>query len=1405
MSKGLIYRIRYGVLVLLLSVSLSSLNAQSHITNRLWFERIQTEDGLSSSWVGGISQDSLGYLWFGTQDGLVRYDGYNFTTYRYHPEDSTGLDNNRSGPLLVSSDGTLWVCTASGVNRYRRATDDFEHYVYDPEAPSKLAPGQVNDITEDKDGKIWWGTQAGGLICLEPSTGKIERHLSDSTAADHLLDDQIRVLMFDREGMLWIGTGEPAQSEIYAGGLLRYHPETREVRRFLHEPGDNASLTDNRVGSILQDRLGRIWVGTGKSGLHLFDAKNESFIRFKADPNDPNAIHAPVPQAFSTWNLGALVKILHEDQKGRFWVGTVNAGLNVYDPDRQLLQHYEHEPENPFSLKNNLVWIFFEDDQERIWIGNFLAGLHKIDPAARKFQYFQHNPFDLNSLSSSDVVGLCVSPTKPDLVWAATRLHGLNRINLRTGKIQRFQHRPNVPNSLGNDGLWTVFEDRSGMVWIGTSNGLDKYDPTQQKFTHFRHEPEDPQSLSGNSVISINEDSRGRLWVGTWTDGLNRMDRSTGTFTRYRFFESDRIVKNTAYVNSHYFIHEDRKGRIWTATWRGSLYQYLPESDRFKRFEALDGIGGNCLLEDEAGNFWIGTNERGLLLFDPKSGEVLRNFSKSDGLPSNMILSILPGEKDTLWISTNKGLCQFQINTQQVISFDTNNGLPSNTFNYQGGAKTSTGYLLFGSDNGLVLFNDSIQVNTTPPKPYILELTTTDRSLKSKEQVFTLNHFRSDQSLALDFSQRDFIIDYLGLHYTNPSKNTYRYKLEPYDADWINAGTQRNARYTNLDPGEYTFLLQASNSDGYWSLDPATLRLMISPPWWRTTLAYVVYLIATMLLFYVIYRILLDRERQRAAIQLKAAEATQLRELDRVKSRFFANISHEFRTPLTLIQGPVENLLEGRIKGNVQEQYQLILRNIKRLRQLINQLLDLARVETGQEKLQYKQQDLIAFLRTTFSSFELMAENKGIELTFFSEWQSMTTSFDQDKLEKICVNLLGNALKFTPQGGNVLFSIGSSRESIIEPTEKTKPGVILKVKDTGTGIASGELPHIFDRFYQVDSTQTRKYEGSGIGLAVVKQYVELHNGKIWVESELGRGTTFLVFLPLNVDPNLSLPEAQGVINSRHTGSTHQANDTIAVADDVESPTLLVIDDNADMRRYIRDNLQNNYALLEAGNGAQGLTLAIDKIPDLIISDVMMPEIDGFELCRSLRTDHRTSHIPIILLTARTEAADRLQGFEFGADAYLTKPFNRQELNLRIEKLIEQRENLRRMFAGQTSLQPKDLDITPVDQQFLNDLISFIESEISNEQISVLDLSEALNMSRSQMHRKLKGLTGESPGDFLRRFRLQRAAQLFRESQWSVSEVAFEVGFRSHAHFSQAFRKHHGLSPTDYLKKFKNPL
>ena len=1405
---------RHNRIISLLVFSLFPLfsTAQSSLAKQFWFEHIQTEDGLSSSWVAAIVQDNQEYLWFGTQDGLVRYNGYEFITYRYDAEDPTSLEKNRVETLFVSSDGALWIGTTTGVNRYRPATDDFEHFIYDQNNPNGLAPGQINDFAEDAHGNIWWGTQAGGLVCFNLVTQETERFLMDKTAAEHVLHDEIRVLMFDDKGLLWIGTGEPTQSSAKSGGLLRFNPNTKEVRRFTHQKVNNSSLTDNRIGAILQDRSGQIWVGTANAGLHLYNANNESFTRFEAQPHDPHALHAPSAQFSSTWNLDELVKILHEDQKGRIWIGTVNGGLNVYNPQNRQLIHCKHEPHNLFSLTNNLVWSFFEDTQGRIWIGNFLAGLHKFDPAARKFQCLQHDPSNLNSLSDNDVVGLCASEKEPGLVWVATRFHGLNKVDISTGQIQRIQHEIGKSNSLGNNGLWTVYEDNAGIVWIGTSEGLDRYDPKTQEFEHFRHEPSNPNSLSGNSVVSIFEDDKNLIWIGTWGTGLNRLDYSKREIKRYNFFNPDKAVSNSVFVNSHFVIHQDRQKNLWVASWRGGLYRYLPEKDKFQKYAALNNIGGNCLYEDEDGNFWIGTNDRGLVLFNPVNGKILKNYQGSDGLPSNMILSILPSTEGGLWLSTDKGLSQFHKETGFHKNYDINDGLLSNTFNYQGGGKTPDGYNLFSSDKGLVFFNDHLEENKTPPTPYIIALRTIDRKSISKEQVYEINLSGHQEFLEFPFSQRDFSIDYLGLHYTNPSKNTYRYKLEPYDVDWVYNGTQRSVRYTNLDPGRYTFQLQAANNDGYWSTKTASLELLISPPWWQTSWAYFLYAIFTGLILYILYRILIERERQRSAIQLKEAEMTQLRAIDQMKSRFFANISHELRTPLTLIQGPIEDLVEGRIKDGIKAQYQMILRNTKRLQQLITQLLELARIDNGQEKLQPTNQDLIPFLRQIFSSFKTMSQNQGVEITFFSEWKSFPTTFDEDKLEKICVNLLSNALKFTPSGGSVLFFIGHPKDNEQHPA---KDGVLLKISDTGVGIPTDQIPYVFDYFYQVDDSQTQKFEGSGIGLALVKQYVALYNGQISVNSTLNRGTTFSIFLPLQEKAAVQVPESIAEVRTPIDSLTNKTQLEYLIPSpqpspskkyntrDKAAPGVLLVEDNEDIRMYIKRCLGDDYHVFEAINGAEGLALAIDQIPDLIISDVMMPVMDGFEFCQAIRTNQCTSHIPIILLTARVEVSDRLHGIEYGADAYLTKPFKREELDLRIAKLIEQRENLRQKFASQITLQPAGLNITSLDKQFLDKLIGFIESEISNEQISLADLSTAIGMSRTQIHRKLKALTGESPGEFIRRFRLQRAAQLLKTSQLNVSEIAFEVGFRSHSHFSQAFRRYYKVSPSDYIKQLNS--
>lgn len=500
-----------------------------------------------------------------------------------------------------------------------------------------------------------------------------------------------------------------------------------------------------------------------------------------------------------------------------------------------------------------------------------------------------------------------------------------------------------------------MYEDRSGTIWVGTVEGLDRFDRPTQSFEHFRNQPGNPNSLSGNSITQIFEDSQGMLWVGTWTNGLNHLNRSREKITRVSFVSEG----HKGYENSVYAIHEDRSGTLWTATWRGDLYRYDREAEKFRVIPVLHNIGAMCIHEDPKGRLWFGTQDRGLICFSPSRGIIVSEYDIEEGLPSNTVYGILPDDQQHLWLSTNKGLCRLDPQTGQVKKYDISDGLPSNTFNWNGACRTPDGTLFFGSNEGLVHFPGDIIENEYPPRSYITRVRILSRSPGVEEELYNVNPSNQSQVLRLPYSRRDLVFEYLGLHYTNPSKNQYRYKLEPYETEWIPAGTQRKARYTNLSPGRYTFRMQAANSDGYWSETPAVLELIIPPPWWRTLPAFVLYALAGGGLLWLVYRILIERERQRNEIRLKAAEAAQLREVDQMKSRFFANISHEFRTPLTLIQGPVRSLLEGSFRGNLKNQYHLILRNTERLRHLIDQLLDLSRIESGKAQLELEAVDLV--------------------------------------------------------------------------------------------------------------------------------------------------------------------------------------------------------------------------------------------------------------------------------------------------------------------------------------------------------------------------------------------------------------------------------------------------------------
>jgi signal transduction histidine kinase/DNA-binding response OmpR family regulator len=899
---------------------------------------------------------------------------------------------------------------------------------------------------------------------------------------------------------------------------------------------------------------------------------------------------------------------------------------------------------------------------------------------------------------------------------------------------------------------------------------LSREERGQNHLTVFKHDPQNPNSLGSNNVRSLLVDRSGTLWVGTWADGLHQFDEQSGKFKR--------------------FVHD-----------AGNPHSV---ANNFIR----------AIYEDCAGRLWIGT-DGGLDELD-RATKQFKHYTEKDGLPNNKIWGILEDDRGRLWLSTNNGISCFdpKASTNSAFkNYTVRDGLSHQEFNRGAYFKSNNGEMFFGGMNGVTAFHpDGIGDNPFVP-PVVI--TACKRYNTDDAEGIAIVERGISARQEIKFSYKDNIIsfEFAALNFRNSEQNQYAYKLEGYREQWIQLGAHREATFTNLDPGEYVLRVKGSNNDGVWNEEGASLKIIITPPWWRTWWAYALYGVIFFGLLYGLRRYETSRQQFKHRAELEHVQAEKLHELNHLKSRFFANISHEFRTPLTLIMGQVEALHSDETAESKKAKLAMAARNAQKLLTLINQLLDLSKFEAGQMTLRASQQNIVPLLKHLTATFESWAAQKKIALQFETSQDDVPVRFERDKIEKVMYNLLSNALKFTPEGGKVSVQLAvlSDQLSVIShqlPVKKLMADdcLLITIRDSGIGIPHDRLPYIFDRFYQVDSSQTREYEGTGIGLALVQELVQLHGGGISVESAVGFGTTFVISLPLgnaHLKPEQMVVSEQLSVNSDQLSVTSEQLSVFSTAQPAtsgqqpasSSDFILIVEDNADMRAFIGESLQDGYRILQAANGEEGFVKAQEYLPDLIITDVMMPRVDGYEMTRRIRQDQVTCHIPIIMLTAKAAEEDKLEGLERGVDAYLTKPFNKKELQIRVRKLIELRRLLRQQTGTKAVLAPSKIEATSLDQQFLQRIQEIIEENLENEDFSVDDLAAKAGVGQRQLQRKLKALTDSSPQQCIRSMRLQRARQLLEQGAGTVSEIAFRLCYGTVAAFSEAFREEFGEPPS----------
>lgn len=1381
------------------------------------FELIRLPGGYTGNSIESIVQDTAGFMWFGSWAGLHRYDGYRTITFVHDPADDESITEGAVSALHVDRAGTLWVGTrGGGLDRYDPATESFAHFKHDPRDDLSLSNDDVHAILEDSRGDLWIGT-AAGLNRFDSAMGTFTRFMHSEHDSTSISDHHINALYEDRLGTLWIGTGGP-HATLAEGGLNRFEASTSTFSRYYANPEVSTRLLDPRVTAILEDSRGNFWIGTVGDGLHSMDRRTGVFTRYGHDTRHPNRLSAPViagsPQS-------PRVMFIYEDRRGMLWISSFGGGLNRYDPNTGRVSHFRSNLQETRSLIENYPAAIYESRDGTMWIGVVCAGVNKVVPAVEQF-----TTYDLNDNVTA------IHEDSEGILWLGIDGRGLLSFNRATGEMATYRRDYGSATSLVNNVVYAIHESNDGYLWIGTADGLCRFDRENETFHWYRHRPNDPSSLSENGIISILEDRAGMLWVGTWLSGLNRFDPRTGRVRRYNWSGNDPTSLSSNLVLT---LYETRDGILWVGTGGGGLSRYDRTSDEFTRYihdpndpESLSDNTVTSILETEEGFLWIGTAGGGLSRFD-RAAESFHRYSDRLDLSDENIQSVLDDDDGNIWIRTEHGLTVFDPRAQIFRKFWIQPGQASRAYRflYPFGAhhKGPRGEKFVSSGDGFVSFFPRevvVGANRIPPQVAFTDFRYFDHRVLGGSGSRLRGSVTSADKVILRHDQDVFNVSFAALHYSDPGQNRYAYTLEGYDEGWRDVGTTRTADYYRVPPGEYVFRVKAANASGFWNEEGRSISIRILPPWWATWTFRIGLISILLALAYSTYRVRLRKIRDRnryleEVIAERTAEveqqARQLVEMDASKSRFFANISHEFRTPLTLLLGPIRDALAG-VEGidRLRRQLPIMERNAERLLQLVNQLLDLSKLEAGSMIFEPTEHDLRQFVREVVRSQAPRAERDGISLQFVAPDHELVANVDPDKVEKIVSNLLSNAFKFTPPAGKIRVVMEAS-------TDDNGSWVRIVVKDTGQGIPADEIQRIFDRFYQADATRRERRDGTGIGLALAKELVELHGGSIFANSEVGFGTTITVSLPAHgastgplLLEELVVHHSEEIADGMSQGDGQAADHHYASVVDATNhsewengraaskPTILLVDDNADVRQYLSDVLNGAYHVLEASNGLAGLELVRSTPVDLVVCDVMMSEMDGYAFCAALRRDSELNHIPVILLTAKASEDSRLEGLQVGADDYLSKPFSRDELLARIENLMALRGLLRRRFSGEVSIHPRAVCVPSADAAFLEVVRNKIEERMGDPKFGVEWLADEVGVSSRHLQRKIHTLTGYSVAAYLRTVRLDRAAQLLQQNAGNVSEIAFRVGFNNPEYFSRLFRTAFGEKPSEYRSR-----
>ena len=1306
------------------------------------FRNYSVLEGLNSNTVRAVLQDGQGYVWFGTKDGLTRFDGYQFKSFKSDKHDTFSIGNNFITKIFNYNASTLWIGTEEGMYCLDLTTEKFA-------AIEPLKNYYIFDVIRTSDGKIWVATRGNGLICYDPENDSVQNFTHDEHNSNTISSNLVRKLAVADDGNIWIGT---------LNGLDVLSPETLNFKHYKAwgRPGD---LSQNNILEVYKDLNGNMWIGTLGGGLNVYEKGNDTFRCYRK--SDSNSINDDI------------VRCVYQPHVGELYIGT-EKGLNILDVHTRRFTVYSNESNDPYSISDNAIYTIYEDREGGIWLGTYFGGVDYFQSRRTNFEWY-YPKGDTHSLSGNAVSAFLQDG--PNHLWIGTEDGGLSYFDTER---KAFDSHPLTSQNgkLSYHNVHSLFKDRAGNLWIGTfTGGLNVYNQETGSIRTYKHRLSDPNSLSNNTVYKIYEDCTGAIWLGT-ISGLNVYNPEADNFIR--------IDEGKLRQSCIYDILEDKSGRLWVATYNNGVFVKEAGGNTWSQFvktKSPSSISSNrviSLFESKSGDIWLGTDGGGLNRYHPEN-DSFESFGEAQGIHSSVIYGILEDKQQHLWLSTNNGVLDFDPKSLQSISYGRFDNLQSKQFNYKARLKGPRGFFYFGGINGFNAFHpDSI-------KDIVSKNTISFTNLQLFNKDVVLSDSSGPLTHVLNFSEHITIshgqsisFEYTALSYIAPQKIQYAYKMEGFDDDWNYVGRQRKATYTNIPAGDYEFKVIATDNNGNWDSQTGSINVTVLPPFYKTTAAYLIYFISFLTAIVVSVARYRRRMRRRNEIELQRLKNEKEREFYKQKIDFFTTMAHEIRTPLSLIVAPLEKLIGlGKGGDEVQSQLAIMEENSNRLLDLVNDLLDFRRMETNLYEVQKENIELVSLVRSIYSRFSPISYQKSCHFSISSNIEKLEIQADAEALNKILSNLLINAFKFARSKVSLTLTLNHTDDRAI---------LAICIEDDGIGIPENQIEKVFERFFKVTSGghQYSNLGGTGIGLAVAKALTEKHGGYLKVESEEGVRTAFTVFLPF-------VPG---------TGVSNELVEVVSVPSP-EKYSVLIVEDDIALKTFIHKGLiDEGYHPLCANNGAEALKLLEGNNIDLVLSDIMMPEMDGIVLCQHVKSEIDYCHIPFVLLTARANLNIEIEGIESGADFYITKPFKWRYIMVVIKNLLESRSMLKSKFSQDPFVCSTTLTSNGRDKMFLKKTVQIIEERMSDPDLTVETLSEEMGMSRYSLHRKLKVLTGQSPNEFVRLIRLKKASRLLKANVDSIAQIGYMVGFNSPSYFSRCFYQQFGLTPKEFSERFR---